>query len=141
MGPGSFQLGRGDPTEGAGVRVRYILPEVLDLGGLEGHELVLDLTETLSAGHCTAEARMFDGDGRLILWAYDGQLPKEGGAYDSTIRVNAAERGRALEVGDRRRRVVLRGPGLTRVDSDFGPFVVLVLRTEEHDAAFIALRS
>jgi hypothetical protein len=120
-------------------KLRHLLPESIDLGALLGRPVSIDLEERLHGGRCTVDARIRDADGQLLLWARDGHLPEDRSAHGLALRMRMAEDGRGLVVAHQSGLALVRGPGLALVDSDAGPLLVLVLRTGDGDAAFVAL--
>lgn len=120
-------------------RVRHLLPAAIDLAALLGRVVSLELSERLYGGRCTAEARIHAEDGALLLWARDGELPEDRASHGLAIRMRMAGDGRGLVIAHAAGLALVRGPGLALVESDEGPLLVLVLRTGDADAAFVAL--
>ncbi|MDQ3034157.1 MAG: hypothetical protein M3Y87_17245 [Myxococcota bacterium] len=120
-------------------RVRHLLPDAIDLGTLLGRHVSIELREHLHGTRCTVEARIRDEQGALLLWARDGHLPDDRASHGLAMRMRVAEDGRGLVIAHRSGLAMVRGPGLALVESDQGALLVVVLRTGDADAAFVAL--
>jgi hypothetical protein len=124
---------------GFGARVRHLLPDALDLGVLVNQEVSIELTERFHDGRCTVDARLFRENGRLILWARDGDLPEDRASYGLAMHVQMADDRPTLAISHGMGLCVMRDPGFAMVTIAQGPLLVMTLRTGHRDAAFIAL--
>lgn len=123
-------------------RVRYLLPDGIDLGGLAGHRLSIVIVQRYDGGaRATIDARIRTSEASdLILWAHDGRIPKDRGSPVGLRAMVGPDGARlALRSGERIVSVPCPGVASTRIES--ANHHVALSRLEGDDVSFVMLRA
>ncbi len=126
--------------DGGRTRVRFLLPSAIDLGPLLGCVVHVLLDLTLSPLRPpTVNAVLRDGEGRLLLWARDGQVP---GHIDGlpAVRIAHDPHGSRLVFGGPSGAALIGPTEVAAIQTLEGPAWAAAVRVTGDDAAFVVVR-
>lgn len=122
------------------VALRHLLPSGLDLTGLLGHEVTVELEQSYRGrGRATIDAEIRDGAGRLILWAHDGRMPGDRDARGLSLRATVDPTGMRLAVRAAEL-VSLPCPATAAISLGGRDFTFALTRLGADDVGFVMLR-
>jgi hypothetical protein len=85
------------------VRLRHLLPSLVDLSRLRGHTVGVELSQRYGRrGRATIDCVLRDADAGLVLWARDGRLPEDRESHGLALRALMTDGAPRLAVGDER---------------------------------------
>lgn len=119
--------------------VRHLLPSAMDLGGLAGHGLRVDITQCYRGrGRATIDAELRDPEQRLLLWAHDGRMPPD--RLGLAFRGSVGAEGHRLALGHSAGVSSVSAGDVLPVPGGIEPFDLAVLRVGLDDVSFVLLR-
>ena len=125
------------------VTVRHLLPAGVSLEGLLHREVTMVIEQCYSgAGRATIRAELRDAAGALLLFAWDGRMPRDAEVPGLALRVSLdSEGGSRLAVGGDHGLVTLPSPGRARIPLRGAGYEALLLRVAADDLSLLLLRA
>jgi len=124
-------------TRAGEVVLRHLLPVGIDLAPLSGRSVNVRVDHTL-ADDTTVDARIWDDDGHLLLWARDGRLPdREAPMSGAFLAIHGVDRPSRLVLTAGSRRLAARAGDVRELELAGGAFGLSVLRVERRAASFL----
>lgn len=127
------------------IHVRHLLPQALDLSELLDHVVHVEISqryEGVDSGRrrATIDAEIRDAQGRFLLWARDGTLPRDDEARGLSFRALVDERGARLAVGHEGGVTPLRASEGANLQREGESSAILVSRVEPDGVALTVIR-
>lgn len=124
------------------VHLRYILPEGIALELPRGRFLRAEVQHAFHDRGPTVDARLWDGDGELLLWARHGELPTDGTVADFAVRVAHDLRGRPrLAVATRDTLASVAVGQVGNFQRGSSAYELVTLRIGDEDSGFLLARA